>query len=127
MHEANCLFCSALGCETSEDEGSALERESDVVNCSLLSLLTETSFASVVLLERDDKKVDHLYSAGYNNVHVHIVWYKATMGALRREELELLLELPLELLLPLLELFPKNSKISRYMYCSVGRCKYAVR
>ena len=26
MHEANRLFCSALGRETSEDEGSALER-----------------------------------------------------------------------------------------------------
>ena len=36
--------------ETSEDEGSALEHESDVVNCSLLSLLTETSFAFAVLL-----------------------------------------------------------------------------
>ena len=30
MHEANSLFCSAQGRETSEDEGSALERESDV-------------------------------------------------------------------------------------------------
>ena len=40
----------ALGRETSEDEGPALERESDVSNCSLLSLLTETSFAFAVLL-----------------------------------------------------------------------------
>ena len=50
MHEANRLFCSAQVRETSEDEGSALERESDVSNCSLLSLLTETSFAFAVLL-----------------------------------------------------------------------------
>ena len=50
MHEANRLFCSARGRETFGDEGSAFERESDVGSCSLLSLLTETSLASVVLL-----------------------------------------------------------------------------
>ena len=50
MHEANRLFCSALGRETPEDEGPALERESDVGNCSLLSFETETSLASAVLL-----------------------------------------------------------------------------
>ena len=50
MHEANSLFCSALGRETCGDEGSAFERESDVGSCSLMSLETETSLASVVLL-----------------------------------------------------------------------------
>ena len=32
------------------DKGSAFERESDVGSCSLMSLETETSLASVVLL-----------------------------------------------------------------------------
>ena len=50
MHEANRLFCSALGRETSGDKGSAFERESDGGSCSLVSLETETSLASVVLL-----------------------------------------------------------------------------
>ena len=50
MHEVNRLFCSALGRETCGVEGSAFEREPDVGSCSLMSLETETSLASVVLL-----------------------------------------------------------------------------
>ena len=80
MHEANRLFSSALGRGTCGDEGSAFERESDVGSCSLMSLETETSLASVGLLGKTRCMLER-YSQFELSRNIHIVAF-AAIGSL---------------------------------------------